>query len=56
MNINGICVVKNRAMKKKTLKKPKRRIPLPAKTEKVHDDKAVYTRRTKYPKKIENGT
>jgi hypothetical protein len=40
-------------MKKKALKKPKRRIPLPAKTEKVHDDEAVYTRKAKHPQKVE---
>jgi hypothetical protein len=38
-------------MKKKSLKRPKRRIPLPKKTEKVHDDKATYNRKAKYPQK-----
>ena len=41
-------------MKKKIPKRPKRRIPLPAKTEKVHDDKAVYSRKPKHPKNVEN--
>jgi hypothetical protein len=31
--------------------KPKRRIPLPKKTEKVHDDINVYTRKKKHLKK-----
>jgi hypothetical protein len=34
----------------KRVKKPKRRIPLPKKTEKVHRDKSKYTRKDKYKK------
>jgi hypothetical protein len=35
---------------KKKIKKPKRRIPLPKKTEKAHKDRSKYTRREKYKK------
>jgi hypothetical protein len=34
----------------KRVKKPKRRIPLPKKTEKVHRDKSKYTRKDKFKK------
>jgi hypothetical protein len=41
-------------MKKKSLKRPKRRIPLPKKTEKVHDEKVGYRRKPKHrPKDTE---
>jgi len=43
-------------MKKKNLKRPKRRIPLPSKTEKIHDDKAVYSRKVKHPPKDNDET
>jgi len=39
---------------KKRVKKPKRRIPLPKKTEKTHKDRSKYTRREKYKKDPEN--
>jgi hypothetical protein len=39
------------AMKKKAPKRPKRRIPLPKKTEKVHDEKVGYRRKPKHPKR-----
>jgi hypothetical protein len=32
------------------MKKPKRRIPLPKKTEKVHSDRNIYTRKNKHKK------
>jgi hypothetical protein len=35
---------------KKKIKKPKRRIPLPKKTEKTHKDQTKYTRKEKFKK------
>jgi hypothetical protein len=35
-------------MKKKKLAKPKRRIPLPAKSERTHRDKSIYSRKNKH--------
>ncbi len=40
---------------KKRIKKPKRRIPLPKKIEKVHRDKSMYSRKDKH-KKDSNGS
>jgi hypothetical protein len=36
------------------INKPKRRIPLPKKTERTHSDRSIYTRKPKHKKRDDN--